>query len=130
MSKLIKLLTIATCLLLGMPQASLAADQAITWNLVNPAGVVKRDVIDPAPRISTLEGKTVALFWNGKHNGNVVLDYLAELLVRKEPGVKVVKIWEKDAKTVSISGRDVVSEGKAVFIQGLKPDLVIGSQAD
>jgi hypothetical protein len=112
-----------------MPQPCLA-EQAITWELVNPTGVVKREVIDPAPRISTLEGKTVALFWNGKNNGDVLLDRLAELLVQKVPGINVVKVYEKNPKTVSISGRDNISEEKSLFIQGLKPDLVIASQAD
>ena len=130
MSKFSKLLGIAAILLMGMPQSGLAAEQAIAWELINPTGVIKREVTDPAPRISTLEGKTVALYWNGKHNGNVVLNHLSELLVKNVPNVKVVKVYEKDPKTTTISGRDSDAVEKTNFIQSLKPDIVIASQAD
>ena len=130
MSKFIKFLGIAAFLLMGMPQSGFTAEQVQVWELVNPSGVVIRDLSDPAPRISTLEGKTVALYWNGKHNGDEVLNSLEALLLQKVPGIKTVKVHEKDPKTATISGRSSISDEKAAFIQSLKPDLVIGTQAD
>ena len=131
MSKFIKLLGIAVCLFVGIPQSGLAAEQPQTWDLVNPAGIVIREWVDAAPRISSLEGKTVALFWNGKHNGDVILNHLAELLTQRVPNIKIVKIYEQTAlRTAYITGRDDLSKEKAEFVKSFKPDLVIGSQAD
>ena len=33
--------------------------------------------VRPAPRLDTLEGKTVALFWNSKPSGDLALEYVA-----------------------------------------------------
>ena len=49
--------------------------------------------MEPAKRITALEGKTIALRWNGKNNGDLVLDRLAELLAKKYPTAKVVKTY-------------------------------------
>ena len=40
------------------------------WKLVNPEGVVVVEPVEISPRITSLEGKTVLLRWNGKHNGD------------------------------------------------------------
>ena len=49
---------------------------AMEWELIVPAGVVEKAELKPAPRLTTLEGKTIVLRWNGKHNGDVLLEYL------------------------------------------------------
>ena len=58
-----------------------AAEKPQEWELVNPAGIIEKASVDPAKRIASLDGKTIALRWNSKHNGDVVLNRLAELLV-------------------------------------------------
>ena len=69
-----KLLALGAAMLFGAPLGAQAASYDLEWELVNPAGVIKLAQIEPAARISSLDGKTVALRWNGKNNGNVVLD--------------------------------------------------------
>lgn len=82
------------------------------------------------PHPTSLEGKTVVLRWNGKLNGDKVLDRLAELLTRDVPGVKIVKLWLEVPSTATTSYN---SHNTAVFTEktaAFKPDLVIASSAD
>ncbi len=115
---------------LALPAAVIGAEAVQEWELINPAGTIAITPVKPAPRLTTLEGKTVVLRWNGKHNGNNFLDRVAELLAQKVPSAKVIKLYEVDKSTVKISGSNAESARIAKVIQDLKADLVIGSQAD
>ena len=44
----------------------------------------------------TLSGKRVILRWNGKHNGDLLLDYLHSLLSRAFPDTEFIKAYETD----------------------------------
>ena len=100
------------------------------WDLITPIGVIEKAAVKPAPRINTLEGKTIALRWNGKHNGNVVLDHLAELIAKKFPTAKIVKAYESDASLNKISGSEAEADRITKVIAAAKPDILIASQAD
>jgi hypothetical protein len=100
------------------------------WELVNPEGVVVVEPVEVNPHPSSLEGKTVALYWNGKHNGNNFLDRVAELLTEQVKGIQLVKIYDKHPETATISGSPEKSQAKAQTIAQYKPDLVISSQCD
>ncbi len=84
--------------------------------------------INPHPK--SLEGKTVLLRWNGKMNGDKLLTRTGELLTQKVKNVKTIKLWEVDKSTAAISKDLQASEAVAATIERLKPDLVIGAQAD
>jgi len=79
---------------------------------------------------SSLEGKTVVLRWNGKFNGDKYLSRVGELISQQIKSVKILKMWEIDKSTAAISKNAEVSEQVAAGIAKLKPDLVIGAQAD
>jgi hypothetical protein len=113
-----------------VPVSGAAREGEQEWELINPAGTIAITPIHLAPRITSLEGKTVVLRWNGKHNGNNYLDRIAELFAQKMPGVKVVKLYELDKSTIKISGSNQESARIAGVIKGLKADLVIAAQAD
>ncbi|MBC7224187.1 MAG: hypothetical protein H5T59_07940 [Anaerolineae bacterium] len=100
------------------------------WKLVNPEGVVVVEPMTLAPRIDTLEGKTILLRWNGKHNGNNFLNRVAELLAEKVPTAKILKLWEEHPETAIISGSPDKSKQIAATIAQYKPDIVIASQCD
>ncbi len=114
----------------GAATVSAQGPTPIKWKLVNPAGVPVIKPSEMAARITTLEGKTVALYWNGKHNGNNFLNRVAEILTEKVKGVKIVKIYETNPDTANISGTPEKSKAKADIIAKFKPDIVIASQAD
>jgi len=115
---------------LFIPQLSVAKEVAQQWELVNPAGVIEVKFFKPAPRLTSLEGKTIVLRWNEKHNGNNYLNRIAELLKKNVPTAKVIKLYEVDKSTVKISGSAKESVRIAEVIKGLKADIVIASQAD
>jgi ABC-type Fe3+-hydroxamate transport system substrate-binding protein len=83
-----------------------------------------------SPRPATLEGKTVVLRWNGKPNGDKMLNTIADVLTQKVKDVKIIKLYETDPSTVEISKDDAESAAIADKIAALKPDLVIASQGD
>ena len=77
-------------------------------------------------------GKTIALRWNGKNNGDLVLDRLAELLAKKYPTAKVVKTYRDmaDQNLNKISATQDESMRIVKAVASVRPDIVIASQAD
>jgi len=105
------------------------AEAAREWTLVDPSGVVQVQTIKLNPHPTTLEGKTIVLRWNGKENGDNLLDGVADQLQKHVKDIKLIKVYETMPETVGFGpgrmGADVIAKVKA-----LKPDLVIGGQAD
>jgi hypothetical protein len=79
---------------------------------------------------SSLEGKIVLLRWNGKMNGDKLLTRVGELFSQQVKNVKIIKLWEVDKSTATISKDLQASEQVVSAIAKLKPDLVIAAQAD
>jgi hypothetical protein len=127
---LVLVILLASC---GSPGTT--SDEQDVSYLADPfEGLVGSVQMNPHP--SSLEGKTVVLRWNGKPNGDVLLNYLGELLL-KEGVANVVKMWEVDPESAMISGKENVidlgmerSEHFAQEAADLGADLVIASQAD
>jgi hypothetical protein len=116
---------------LMIPYTTLSAERNQRWEILNPEGVIKIKPMEINPHPSTIEGKTVLLRWNGKHNGDKFLDRLAELLTQNVKGIKIIKSWEVAPDTVDpISGSDERSLELMKMLAAFKPDLVIASQAD
>ncbi len=117
-------------LMLALPVLSFGKETAQSWELVNPQGIVKVEPMKVNPHPTTLEGKTVLLRWNGKHNGNNILNRVAEMLTEQVKDVKIVKLWEKYPDTVMVSSSQEKSKDIAKKVASFKPDLVIASQTD
>ncbi|OGP64556.1 MAG: hypothetical protein A2169_14150 [Deltaproteobacteria bacterium RBG_13_47_9] len=109
---------------------SLTKEKMQEWKVVNPAGTIDIKTAKSAPRLTNLEGKTIAFRWNFKHNGNHYLDRIAELLKEKVPSAKVIKIYEIDRSTINQSGSIEDSARLARSIAEFKPDLVISAHGD
>ena len=116
---------------LAIPGTTLCDEGDQRWEVLNPQGVIKIEPMEINPHPSTLEGKTVLLRWNGKHNGDKFLDRVAELLTQRIKGINIIKSWEVALDTVDpISGSQERSMELMKKLVAFKPDLVIGSQAD
>jgi hypothetical protein len=113
-----------------MPAIALDKNAVWEWELVNPEGVVKTESMRVTPHLSSLEGKTVMLRWNGKHNGDRFLNRIAELLVRQVNKVKIIKSWEVAPETATSSKSQEKSGMFVTKLAGFKPDIVIASQGD
>jgi hypothetical protein len=100
------------------------------WELVNPEGEVILNQMKFADRISTLEGKTVMLRWNGKPNGDLFLNKIAELLTESVKDIKIIKAYEVAPETSIISHGLEKGAQIAKKLMSYEPDMVIASQAD
>jgi hypothetical protein len=112
------------------PHLSVAGEIAPQWELINPSGVIEVTFFKTPPRLSSLDGKTIVLRWNEKHNGDNFLNRIAELVKKNVSSAKVIKLYEIDKSTVGISGSAKESVRIAEVIKGLKADIVIAAQAD
>ncbi len=117
--------------LLGGPVDILAKEKIQAWELINPEGVIKIEPMRLNPHPPRLEGKTIMLRSNGKHNSDQFLIRVGELLKEKVKDVKIIYSWEVAPETVDpITGSYERSMKFAQKLASFKPDLVIASQAD
>lgn len=70
------------------------------------------------------------LRWNGKHNGDLLLDYLHSLLSHAFPDTEFIKAYETDPALSGISKDLPESEATARALLELRPDLVIAATGD
>ena len=124
------LLALTLLTLLAMPCVSFSKEVSQEWEMVNPEGVVKLEPMEINPHPASLEGKTVVLRANGKHNSDNFQARIAELLQKEVKGIKIIKSWEAVPETFRSSQNPDLSKEFAQKIAALKPDLVIGSQCD
>jgi hypothetical protein len=93
-----------------------------------PTGVtITKKYLDITSRVSTLEGKRVGLWWNGKPNGDVFLNRVAELLEKNYKSIKIIKFWEVDPERTALVTKysDEILDWIANSV-----DIVIASSAD
>ncbi len=116
---------------LAIPGTTSSDEGDQRWEVLDPQGVIKIEPMKINPHPSTLEGKTILLRWNGKHNGDKFLDRVAELLKQRIKAINIIKSWEVAPETVDpISGSQERSMELMKKLVVFKPDLAIGSQAD
>ena len=116
--------------LVTLPSLIWAGEAVQSWEFIHPEGVVIVEPLTMNPHPPTLEGKTVLLRWNGKHNGDTFLNRVADLLVERVKNVKVIKAYVTAPRTVGQSRSLSKSKEWAQMLAKLKPDIVIASQAD
>jgi hypothetical protein len=63
------------------------------WDVWNPLTEYETAMLTQSPRLTDLNGKTVGLFWNGKPNGDVLLEAIGKLLEDRFKDVKLIKFW-------------------------------------
>ena len=64
--------------------------------VVNPvARVMPANAVMPAPRLDSIDGKKIALWWNSKARGDVALSTVAEMLEQRYPRVKFVRFSQQ-----------------------------------
>ena len=126
-----KALALGAALFLGAPMAQ-AADLPKV-ELVNPAGVVAVKKVDAIPHNGSLDGKRIVLRWNGKPNGEIYLDRIADLLEAKYKKATVIRAYKENPKTAIGAKEDIIvggTEGQTKMVMAMGPDIVIAAQAD
>ena len=93
-SSLVGLIAVA---LLGLQSTQQAVAQDTTapagepvYKVVSPLGESTVKPLSMAPRLETLDGKTVCLVWNHAFKADVTLPAIAAALKQRYPGIKIV----------------------------------------
>jgi hypothetical protein len=129
--KKVRLVSLLVVLVLSLSAASLAGCGGGTSEpTVAPTPVTSAGSVTLNAHPASLEGKTVVLRWNGKPNGDKLLNYLGDVLTQQVSGIKIVKMWEVDPATANSSESAETSVQFADEIAAQNPDLVIASQCD
>ncbi|MGI5272325.1 UGSC family (seleno)protein [Nonomuraea sp. CA-218870] len=102
----------------------MSAQLSIVNPVATPRSHADGDRFPPAPRPGTLDGATVALYWNGKQNGLDALAKARELIEDAYEGVTFVDM------TGALGGTTrYLSEEQLRFIEE-KVDALVGTSAD
>jgi hypothetical protein len=97
------------------------------YAVVSPVAERQIDMTSMAPRLDTLEGKTVCELWNESFKSNITFSAIRDLLQEKYPGIKIIPYTEMP-RHHSMEDQGVTNEGSEDLIAALKekrPDAVI-----
>jgi hypothetical protein len=78
-----------------------AAGQDAEYEVVSPLGEPVAASITLAPRLNTLEGKTIGEIWNGGFRGDESFPMIERMLRERYPTVKIVPYSEFPLATVA-----------------------------
>jgi len=98
-----------------------------TYRVVWPRGAKTVQATDVAPRLSTLDGKTIGQLWDDLFRGDEIFPILEEELARRFPGVRFVR-YDTFGSTHGRDEQRVLAElpGK---LKALQVDAVISGMA-
>ena len=71
------------------------------YEVVSPLGEPVVEMITMAPRLDTLEGKTIGELWNGGFRGDESFPIIAKMLRERYPGVKLIPYTEFSLVTIA-----------------------------
>jgi hypothetical protein len=96
------------------------------WVLRNPVADVQSEKFEISARLQDFKGKTIGLFWNGKPNGDVFLNEVADQLGKRFAGLNILRIWEMRPETKTVYGNSTDN----LKFMAEKADFIIGASAD
>ena len=94
--------------------------------------LVPRYPVVPADRITGLDGMTIGLRRNSKHNSDTLLDHLAELLARDFPTATILKFYGPNA-VVDLAYQSLNMDQSQFVAETLKAngvDILFAAQGD
>ena len=71
------------------------------FEVVSPVGLASIEKQNIAPRLDTLEGKTIGEAWNMDFKGDIMFPIYRELLQERFPGVKFIPFTDFPKSTLS-----------------------------
>jgi hypothetical protein len=90
----------------------------VTLEVLNPRGEVDPpSTLPPNARVTSLDGKKIALYWNSKENGNVFWDEIEKILKVEFPTATILRynggfdIGDTIAAKVKADGADIFLYG-------------------
>lgn len=90
-------------------------------NVVSPMGEKVNDqAASLAPRLDTLNGKTVCEIWNGGFKADVMFPIIEQMLRERYPAIKIISFTEFPTVTISSLG----SGNKAQTLEAVRAALL------
>lgn len=80
------------------------------WEVVKPVGASAVQSMDLAPRVDTLNGKTVCEVWNGGFGGEITFPIIEEMLRQRYPSVRVIPYSEFPLSTIAAMNASTKAE--------------------
>jgi hypothetical protein len=75
--------------------------EALPYEVVSPLGEPVAEAIAMAPRLDTLDGKTIGEIWNGGFRGDETFPVIERLLQERYPRVKFIPYREFSLATIA-----------------------------
>jgi len=98
----------------------------VNLEVLNPVADTLKQDANLAPRLNTLNGKTIGLLWNAKPSGDVIIQHTADLLAKKFNGIHF-KDYIGSVNVVGVVRHATVEDIDTI---AQECDAVIGSLAD
>ena len=86
-----------------------AQNKPATLEVLEPCGTVEPWAHN-APRLETLEGKTICELWNGAWRGDEIMPLLRELLQKRFPTAKIIPFTQFPMGTARLSDTELISK--------------------
>jgi hypothetical protein len=97
--------------------------KGVALSVLNPIGMVETQLMEPAPRLSNLNGKRIGLFWNTKMRGDLALRRVEELLTQRFSNLEFT--WfESQTYAEGLRPEEVEK------IKGLRNQAMVGTSGD
>lgn len=90
------------------------------YRVVSPLGDPAVKMIAMAPRLNTLNGKTVCLVWNKAFKADITLPVIGKSLKDKYPDIKIIPHTEIDAAIQAVSRENPSADEAAILRAVLK----------
>ena len=74
------------------------------YKVVSPLGKPAVEMLPPAPRLKTLEGKTICEIWNGGFKGDETFPILRGMLKERYPNIKIIPYTEFPLTSIASLG--------------------------
>lgn len=81
-------------------RSTTAAEDAV-YEVLSPLGEPAVETVTLAPRLATLEGKTIAELWNGGFRGDESFPVIEKMLRERYPTVKLIPYTEFPLTTIA-----------------------------
>lgn len=82
--------------------------ETVSLKCLNPQGVFKvEEPAVPAPRVNSLEGKKIGIFWDGKAGGDNFCIAVEELLNKRFPTAKTIRLGLSDVESAEKAKKEV-----------------------
>jgi len=98
---------------------SFGAGKGERYEVVSPLGEAVVEMIPMAPRLDTLEGKTIGELWNGGFRGDETFPIIEKMLRKRYPGVRMIPYTEFSLFTIA----SLHPEKKQETLRALRAEL-------